>query len=109
MPLFSTKEPICVVFLLMAFIAVAFHPLNSDKGKLQLRGISTATNKTVISYNGDSSIAEMLTIYKTAEGSYTMTRIPVYKNGRLVKYSNRNDQGRYLQQQYGESLLIYIQ
>jgi hypothetical protein len=85
MSLFSTKAPLCAVFLLTAFIAVAFRPLHYDKGRLQLRGINTATNKTVISYNEDRSIAELLTIYKTEEGSYTTTRIPVYKNGRLVK------------------------
>jgi hypothetical protein len=85
MPLFSTKGRLCAVILMTAVIVSAFRPLNSDRGKMRLRGIATANNRTVFSYNGDKSIAELLTIRKTEEGSYTTTRIPVYKNGRLAK------------------------
>jgi hypothetical protein len=85
MPLFSTKGRFCAAILMTAIIASAFRPIDGDKGKMRLHGITTVNNRTVFSYNGDRSIAELLTIYKTEEGSYTTTRIPVYKNGRLVK------------------------
>lgn len=85
MPLFSTKGRFCAAILMTAVVVSAFRPIDSDKGKMRLLGITTANNRTVFSYNGDKSIAELLTIHKTEEGSYTTTRIPVYKNGRLVK------------------------
>lgn len=85
MPLFRTKSLLCAAILLVMIVASAFRPVNSDKGKMRLRGISSATNKTVISYNADKTIAELLTIHQTAEGSYSTTRIPVYKDGRLIK------------------------
>ncbi|MCF6406306.1 hypothetical protein L3C95_25650 [Chitinophaga filiformis] len=84
MPLFRTKSPLCVAMLLVIITASAFRPGNSDKGKMRLRGISTAASKTMISYNADKSIAELLTISRTAEGAYATTRIPVYKDGRLI-------------------------
>ncbi|SHN22986.1 hypothetical protein [Chitinophaga sp. CF418] len=85
MPLFRTKSLLCAAILLVMIIASAFRPVNSDKGKMRLRGISTAASKTVISYNEDKSIAQLLTIYQTAEGGYSTTRIPVYKDGRLIR------------------------
>lgn len=85
MPLFSTKGRLYAAILMTAIIASAFRPVNSDKGKMRLRGITTGNHRTVFSYNGDRSIAELLTIRKTEEGSYTTTRVPVYKHGRLVK------------------------
>jgi hypothetical protein len=85
MPIFSTKSRLCTALLLVMIVASAFHPVYSDKGKMRLRGISSASNKTVITYNADKTVAELLTIYQTADGSYSTTRIPVYKDGRLIK------------------------
>lgn len=84
MPINFTKGCI-VAALLLTGISVSAFRTSDDKGKMRLRGITTATDRTVISYNDDKSVAELLTTYKTDEGSYTTTRIPVYKNGRLVK------------------------
>jgi len=85
MSIFSTKSLLCAALLLAVIVTSAFHPVYSDKGKMRLRGISSATNKTVITYHADKTIAELLTIYQTAEGGYSTTRIPVYKDGRLIK------------------------
>lgn len=85
MPLFRTESRLCAALLLVSIIASAFRPVNSDKGKMRLRGISTAASKTVITYNADKSIAALLTIDQTTEGGYTATRIPVYKDGRLIR------------------------
>jgi len=84
MPFNFTKGRICTVLLLAGIAFSAFRSDHTDKG-MRLKGISTATNRTIISYNADQTVAEMLTTYKTEEGSYTTTRIPVYKNGRLIK------------------------
>lgn len=92
MPLFSIKGRVCAALILTAIIASAFRPGYSNKGKMRLRGINTATNKIMISYNEDKSIAELLTIYKTENGSYSTTRIPVYRNGRLVKIFVTDDE-----------------
>ncbi|WP_044218923.1 hypothetical protein [Chitinophaga pinensis] len=84
MPINFTRGRI-VAALLLAGITVSAFRSPSDKGRMRLHGITTATDRTVISYNEDRTVAELLTTYKTEEGSYTTTRIPVYKNGRLVK------------------------
>lgn len=51
----------------------------------RLHTISSATDKTVISYNADKSIAKMVTTHSSGDDQYTDVRIPVYQNGKLVK------------------------
>ncbi|MBW8687820.1 hypothetical protein [Chitinophaga rhizophila] len=84
MPLNIIRGCIATALMLTGITVSAFH-YPPDKGKMRLLAITTSTDKTLISYNADKSVSELLTIYKTAEGSYTTTRIPVYKNGKLVK------------------------
>jgi hypothetical protein len=71
--------------MLAIFVCSAFRPGNGDDDKLRLHGITTATDRTIISYNADKSIAELQTTYKTADGSYSSSRIPVYRDGKLAE------------------------
>lgn len=71
--------------------AVAFSAFRTENPRLQ--GITTSTDKTVISYNADKSIAKLLSTHKTEDESYVVARIPVYENGKLVKtmFTDSND------------------
>lgn len=92
MPSLRSKRQLYVVLTLVLIAASSFRPVLSEKGKMRLRGISTDTRKTLISYNTDKSIAQLLTICKTTDGGYTTTRIPVYRNGKLMKVFVADDE-----------------
>ncbi|MVT42305.1 hypothetical protein GO495_17065 [Chitinophaga oryziterrae] len=76
------KGTLGATFLMAAAMLSGFRTVN---GKMHLHGITTATDKTVITYNADKSIAKLVSTHKTSDESYVVARIPVYENGRLVK------------------------
>lgn len=77
------KGTLGAAFLMAAAMLSAFRTDNT--GKARLRGITTSTDKTVITYNADKSIAKLVSTHKTSDESYVVARIPVYENGKLVK------------------------
>ena len=77
------KGTLAAAFLMAAAMLSAFRADNT--GKIRLHGISTSTDKTVITYNADKSIAKLVSTHKTSDESYVTARIPVYENGKLVK------------------------
>lgn len=66
-------------------VAAMLSAFRGDTGKMRLHGIATSTDKTIISYNADKSIAKLVSTHKTDDDTYILTRIPVYENGKLVK------------------------
>ncbi|SEW45416.1 hypothetical protein SAMN05428988_6022 [Chitinophaga sp. YR573] len=76
------KGTLGATFLMAAAMLSGFRTVN---GKMRLHGITTATDKTVITYNADKSIAKLVSTHKTSDESYVVARIPVYENGHLVK------------------------
>ena len=76
------RGTLSVTFLMAAAMLSAFRT-NTDE--IRLQRISSATDKTIITYNADKSIARLVSTHKTADESYVVTRIPVYENGKLVK------------------------
>jgi hypothetical protein len=80
---FTNKATLGAAFLMAAVMLSAFRADNP--GKIRLQGIATPTDKTVITYNADKSIAKLVSTHKSGEESYVVARIPVYENGKLVK------------------------
>jgi len=78
----KNRGAITATFLIAAAMFSAFR---ADTGKMRLHGIITPTDKTVITYNADKSVAKLVSTHQTSDESYTVTRIPVYENGKLVK------------------------
>jgi hypothetical protein len=76
------KGTLGAAFITAAAMLSSFSTIN---GKMRLHGITTATDKTVITYNADKSIAKLVSTHKTGDDSYVAARIPVYENGQLVK------------------------
>lgn len=77
------KGTLAATLLVAAAMLSAFRADNS--GKIHLHGISTSTDKTIITYNADKSIAKLVSTHKTSDENYVVARIPVYENGKLVK------------------------
>lgn len=78
--------------LLAAFAISAFKSAtNSHDGGL-LHVISSPTDKTVISYNENKSIAKLVTTHAMGDDQYTDVRIPVYASGKLVKTMSTSDE-----------------
>ena len=75
-----------------AFALSAFKPAHSDNNGGLLHAISSPTDKTVISYNADKSIAKMVTTHALGDDQYTDVRIPVYQSGKLVKTMSTADE-----------------
>jgi hypothetical protein len=84
------KGAVTAAFLVAA---VMFSAFRTDTGKMRLHGIITPTDKTVISYNADKSVAKLVSTHQTSDESYTVTRIPVYENGKLVRTMLADDAG----------------
>lgn len=80
---FTNKGTLAAAFLMAAATLSAFRP--GHTGKIHLQGISTSTDKTVITYNADKSIARLVSTHKTGNESYVVARVPVYEKGQLVK------------------------
>jgi hypothetical protein len=87
------KGTLAATFLIAAAMLSAFRA--DDNGKIRLQGITTSTDKTVITYNADKSIAKLVSTHKTSDESYVTARIPVYENGKLVKtlFTDSNEAG----------------
>lgn len=78
--------------LLAAFAISAFKSATTSSNGGLLHAISTPTDKTVISYNGDKSIAKLVTTHAMGDDQYTDVRIPVYQSGKLVKTMSTADE-----------------
>lgn len=86
------KVALSATVLSAALAMSAFKPATSDNNGVLLHAISSPTDKIVISYNPDKSIAKMVTTHAMGDDQYTDVRIPVYQSGKLVKTMSTADE-----------------
>lgn len=80
--------------LLAAFAMSAFTPATTGNNGGLLHSISSPTDKTVLTYNADKSIAKLVTTHAMGDDQYTDVRIPVYQSGKLVKTMSTADENQ---------------
>ncbi|WP_343672162.1 hypothetical protein [Chitinophaga sp.] len=81
--------------ILSAALAIsAFKPATTGNNGGLLHAISSPTDKTIIEYNADKSIAKMITTHAMGNDPYTDIRIPVYQSGKLVKTMSTADESQ---------------
>ncbi|SFW76830.1 hypothetical protein [Chitinophaga sancti] len=92
MSLSLNRVALSATVLSAALAITAFRPAISDNDGGLLHSISSPTDRTVISYNQDKSIAKLVTTHAMGDDQYTDVRIPVYQGGKLVKTMSTADE-----------------
>ncbi|WPV65561.1 hypothetical protein [Chitinophaga sp. LS1] len=94
MSLSLNRGALSATVLSAALAICAFKPAPCDNNGGLLHAISSPTDKTVLTYNADKSIAKLVTTHAMGDDQYTDVRIPVYQSGKLVKTMSTADESQ---------------